>query len=134
MLGFGLLPLSSYLHRSSARRAAEIFARDLSLARSAALSTQEGMILRFYNDSLKYEWLGVTSNTEIAVRRLAGSDFRLSAIDLLITGDTLRFDTRGELDLSGASGSLGSASFVSGTDTFSVYFNGLGAWKLQEGS
>ena len=134
MLGFGLLPLSSYLSRASARRAAEVFARDLTLARTAALSTQEGMVLRFYNDSLKYEWISVTSDVEIAVRRLDDSDFRLSGIDLLISGDTLRYNTRGELDLSGAAGELGSALFVSGTDTFSVYFNGLGAWKLQEGS
>lgn len=129
MLTLAASTFSSYQSRSSARRAAQVFSRDLTLARSSARRTREPVVVRFYESSL---WYTVTtgSGRELARRRFGGGgDLRLSAIDLEITGDSVAFDESGVAELDSATGI---ASFTAGTTAWEVEFNALGASRLAE--
>jgi Tfp pilus assembly protein FimT len=110
--------------RMSARRAAQVFARDLALSRSMAVRGREKVTIRFYESA---KWYSVTTSTgrTLATRRFGtGRDVNLSALDLATTGDSLVFSTRGVGTLSG---SLGTATFTAGTTTYQVSFNAIGA-------
>jgi prepilin-type N-terminal cleavage/methylation domain-containing protein len=127
----GTLAFSGYFRRSSARRAAQVFAQDLVAARSFAVRTQEPVVIRFYEASLWYEVEAQSSAEEIARRRFGGNgDIDLSAVTLDMTGDSLVFSSRGFADLGGAAGTLGTATFSSGDVTYTVSFNGMGASKI----
>lgn len=134
-LGFAGLTFSGYFQRSSARRAAQVFARDLTLARSAALRARENVVIRFYESSRWYQVVTQTTGTELARRRFAvNADVSLSAVDLRMKGDTVVISSRGVTDLSGimGGGSLGEARFAAGSTEYSVYFNSMGASKVEE--
>jgi len=76
------------------------------------------------------------TGTELVRRRFGvNADVDLSAVDLRFRGDTVVFSARGVADLSNiaGSGSLGEATFTSGATMFMVYFNSLGASKVEEG-
>jgi len=97
--------------RMSARRAAQVFARDLTLARSMAVRGREKVTIRFYESS---EWYSVTtaSGRTLATRRFGiNADVNLSAIVLDLPGDSLVFSSRGIGNLAAA---LGTASFSAG--------------------
>ena len=130
----GGLAFSGYIQRNSARRAAQVFAQDLVSARSFAVRSQEPVVIRFYESSLWYEVESQTTTTEIARRRFTGTnaDIALSAVTLDMTGDSLVFNARGIVDMSGAGGSLGTATFSSGAVTYTVSFNGMGASKIDQ--
>ncbi len=130
----GGLAFSGYFQRNSARRAAQVFAQDLVSARSFAVRSQEPVVIRFYESSLWYEVESQTTATEIARRRFTGTnaDIALSAVTLDMTGDSLVFNARGIVDMSGAGGSLGTATFSSGDVTYTVSFNGMGASKIDQ--
>lgn len=130
----GTLAFSGYFQRDSARRAAQVFAQDLIAARSYAVRTQEAVVVRFFESSQWYSVETQSSATEIARRRFSGSsaDIDLSAIDLAVSGDSLVFSPRGIADMSGAGGSLGTATFSSGAITYTVSFNGMGASKIDQ--
>ena len=134
VLGFAGLTFSGYFQRSSARRAAQIFAQDLTAARSYAVRSREPVVIRFYESSLWYEIETQTTATEVVRRRFLGAsaDIELSAVTLDITGDSLLFSARGVADLSGAGGALGTATFSSGATTYTVSFNGMGASKIDQ--
>jgi prepilin-type N-terminal cleavage/methylation domain-containing protein len=132
LLGIAGLTMGRYLARSAARHAAQVFAQDLTQARMFAVRSQERVVVRFYEGSMRYEIVTGDSGTEIAHRRYASSDGGdLSAIDLDLDGDSLVFDRRGFADLSGAPGTLGAARFVAGTAAYTVSFNGLGGSRLE---
>lgn len=132
-LGVAALYFGRYYRRTSAQRAAQIFAQDLTLARSAALRARAPVVIRFDEDSLWYSITQVSSGTELDRRRFGrGGDFELSAIDLQTAGDSLRFNSRGVASLSGGTGSLGVAAFSYGAVTYEVRFNSMGASKVQE--
>lgn len=59
-----------------------------------------------------------------------GEDIVLSGIDLQMPGDSLVFDSRGIVDLSEISDPLGRAVFQSGTRSYDVWFNSMGATRL----
>ncbi len=130
----GGLTFSGYFQRSSARKAAQIFAQDLVAARSFAVRSQESVVIRFYETNLWYEVESQGTSSEIARRRFAGSssDIDLSAVTLDTTGDSLVFSSRGLADMSGAGGALGTATFSSGAIRYTVSFNGMGASKIDE--
>ncbi len=129
--GVGGLYFSGYFQRSSARRAAQIFAQDLLAARSYAVRSQEPVVIRFYEGTRWYEVESQSTATEIARRRFAGNgDIDLAAVTLDVAGDTLVFSARGVADMSGAGGPLGTATFSSGAVTYTVSFNGMGASKI----
>ena len=62
------------------------------------------------------------------------ADVELSAIDLVFRGDTVVFSSRGVADLSNiqGSGSLGEARFGVGATEYTVFFNSMGASKVEE--
>ena len=127
------LTFSGYFHRDSARRAAQVFAQDLTAARSYAIRSQEPVVIRFYEGSLWYEVETQSTGTEIARRRFGvNADIDLSGVTLDMSGDTVVFNTRGMADMSGAGGPLGTASFSSGATTYTVSFNGMGASKIDQ--
>jgi Tfp pilus assembly protein FimT len=133
VLTFAGLTFASYLQRSSAFRAAQVFAQDLVAARSFALRSREPVVIRFYEASMWYEVQAQATATEVARRRFGvNADISLSAVTLDIAGDSLVFSTRGIADLSGAGGPLGTATFSSGSVTYTVSFNGMGASKIDQ--
>ena len=73
MLGVAVLTFTDYFDRSSARRAAQVFARDLSFARSSALRSHEGVVIRFDESSRWYQIELQDDGTEL-VRRRFGSN------------------------------------------------------------
>jgi len=132
-IGIAALYFGRYYRRTSAQRAAQIFAQDLRLARSAALRTRAPVVIRFDEDSLWYSITQVGSGTELERRRFGGGgDVKLSAVDLQMAGDSLRFTSRGVASLSGGAGSLGTATFAYGATTYEVRFNSMGTSKVQE--
>lgn len=134
VMAFATMAFSGYFQRSSARRAAQVFARDLALARSSAIRAKEPVVIRFYESSRWYQIVTQTSGTELARRRFGVSaDVDLSAIDLKFHGDTVMLSRRGVVDLSNiqGGGSLGVASFSVGSTRFKVSFNSLGASKVE---
>lgn len=136
VMGFAGMAFSRYAHRSSAKRAAQVFARDLTMARSAAVRSRAPVVLRFDEINRWYEIRSPGSGTEVVTRRFgANGDVELSAIDLRFNGDTVLFSARGVADLSNLVnvGSLGEAVFVSGGVSYTVFFNSLGASKVEEG-
>ena len=133
VLGFAGLTFSGFLKKTSARRAAELFAQDLTVARSYAVRSREPVVIRFYESTLWYEVETQTTATQVALRRFGASgEVRLSAVDLGIPGDSLVFSARGIADLSGAAGSLGTAIFSSGATSYTVSFNSMGASKIEQ--
>lgn len=130
-LGFAGVAFSGYLERVSAERAAQVFAQDLTLARSWAVRSREPVVIRFYEASLWYEVEAQRSATEVARRRFgANADIDLTGVQIDVPGDSVVFDARGIADLSGVSGPLGMASFSSGAVTYAVSFNSMGASKI----
>lgn len=133
MLGFAAVTFSGYLQRTSAQRAAMVFAQDLTLARSAAVRAREPVVVRFYETSGWYAVTTQETGTELTRRRfMTNADIELSAIDLVLSGDSVVFSSRGVADLSGASGAVGTATFSSGVITYTVSFNSMGASKVEE--
>lgn len=130
-LAVALFTFTQYNERTAARRAAELFARDLTLARSSAARSREAVTVRFYEVSRWY-MITAASGRELTRRRYGtGGDIRLDAIDLALPGDSVAFDDGGVADLSGGGSTLGQAVFTAGPTSFSVYFNALGVSKLE---
>ena len=133
VLSFAGLTFASYLQRSSAFRAAQVFAQDLVAARSFALRSREPVVIRFYETNRWYEVETQGTATDVATRRFGiNADISLSAVTLDFTGDSVVFSSRGIADLSGAGGPLGTATFSSGAVTYTVSFNGMGASKIEQ--
>lgn len=126
------LTFGGYFQRSAAQRAAQLFAQDLTLARTTAVRTREAVVIRFYESSRWYEVEVQSSAVELTRRRFGtNADIDLSAISLSLTGDSVVFNARGMADLSGAGSALGSATFSSGDNSFTVSFNSMGASKVE---
>lgn len=133
-LGYAGLTFSGYFRRLSAQRAALVFARDLKLAREAALRSRQPVVIRFDETDLWYEVVQESSGTELVRRRFGkDGDIALSAINLLMSGDSIALSSRGVVDLSNAGGGLGEARFSMGTASYVVYFNSLGVSKVERG-
>jgi len=131
------LTFSGYFQRSSARRAAQVFARDLSLARSTALRSRSKVVIRFDETNRWYQIVSKESGSQIVRRRFGeDADVALSGINLMIAGDSLVFNVKGVADLSdiqGSSTTLGEATFMFGAIRYTVFFNSLGASMIEEG-
>lgn len=132
-LGFAALSFSGYTQRVAAQRAAQIFAQDLTLARSAATRAREPVVIRFYESNRWYAVVMQSSGREVLRRRFGVSaDIDLSAIDLRMGGDTVLFNSRGVASLHNALGPLGEARFSAGAVRFDVFFNAMGASEVEE--
>ena len=131
VLTFATMAFGGYFQRVAAQRAAQVFAQDLTLARAWATRSRESVVVKFYESGLRYEVRGRTSGTDVAQRRFGNNaDIDLTGVGLDFTGDSLVFDPRGFADLSGAGGSLGTATFSSGAARYTVSFNSMGASKI----
>ena len=131
-LTYATLAFSGYFQRVNAERAAQVFAQDLTLARTVAVRSREAVVIRFLEASLRYEVETQGTATELAGRRFGvDADIELTAVGLDMPGDSLVFDLRGIADLSGIVGPLGTATFSSGAVTYTVSFNSMGASKLE---
>ncbi len=123
--------LTGYTQRIAAHHAAQLFVRDLSLARAHAVRGREPVVIRFSESSRWYSISTMTTGRELIRRRFnVNADIRLAAIDLEIPGDTLFFNSRGVL--SDVGGQLGTATFSMGAETYAVSFNALGASKVEK--
>jgi Tfp pilus assembly protein FimT len=130
LLAVASVAFTDYNERTSARRAAQVFAGDLTLARSMAVRGRESVTIQFNEGS---KWYTVTTSTgrELARRRFGPSgEVNLTAVTLDLTGDSLRFSARGVGNLGAAT--LGNAVFTSGSVDYQVQFNSLGASKVGE--
>lgn len=129
-LGIASQVYSAYLTRTATRRAARIFGRDLALARMSALQTRESVVVRFHEADRRYV-VERTDGRRLASRAYGEDDeVTLDSIDLDIPGDSLVFDGRGIADLSGVTGSLGTATFRAGSERYTVSFNSMGASRI----
>ena len=130
-LGLSSGGLSEYRQRIGAQRAAQMFVRDLSLARAEAVRGRESVVIRFSEPGRWYSVSTVTTGRELLRRRFrTNADINLSSIDLQTSGDTLFFNSRGVL--SGGSGQLGTATFSTQGETYAVLFNSLGASRVEK--
>ncbi len=129
-LGMTIGGLSGYRHSVAAHHAAQLFVRDLSLARAQAVRGRESVVIRFSESSRWYS-VSTTTGTELIRRRFGvNADIDLAAIDLEITGDTMFFNSRGVLSPLGAQ--LGTATFSSTTETYAVLVNTLGSSRVEK--
>jgi Tfp pilus assembly protein FimT len=128
MLSISMHALSGYNERLSARRAAEVFSRDLTLARAMAVRSRENVVVKF-NEAARTYTVRTASGRELANRRYgsAKGDLQLTAMDLVLPGDSLAFSARG---LGTLANTLGTATFRGGRTTWRVQFNPMGASKL----
>lgn len=126
-LGISGMFFTGFLSRNSARRAAQIFSRDLAQARSFSTRSREAVTVYFREDSLSYRV--ESEGGRLLVRRQfqPEDELSLSLVDLELDGDTLRFDGRGLAELPGA---VGTAAFGAGADVYEVRFNGTGTSRV----
>ena len=130
-LGMTLGGLSGYAQRIAAHHAAQLFVRDLSLARAQAVRGRESVVIRFFESSRWYSISSMTTGTELIRRRFnVNADLDLASIDLETPGDSLFFNSRGVL--SGLGAQLGTATFSTGVETYEVSFNTLGVSKIEK--
>ena len=120
-----------YQSRTAAQRAAQVFAMDLSYARTSAVRGRETVIVDFDVGAVSYVIKRGAGDTLLWRRFGDDDEIRLDWVDLNLTGDSLVFDTRGVGDLSGAGSSLGRASFAAGETIYDVSFNVMGASKVE---
>lgn len=132
MLGVAGLTLGRYIARTTARRAAQVFAQDLTQARMFAVRSRVPVVVRFFESTLRYEVATGDGLTQLASRRFDGAgSFDLSGLALDMDGDSVVFSRRGIADLDGAEGPLGEARFEAGDASYTVSFNSLGASRVE---
>ena len=130
-LGLAASGMSGYRQKIAAHHAAQLFVRDLSLARAHAVRGRESVAIRFSESSRWYSISTLTTGKELVRRRFnVNADIGLSAIDLEVPGDSLLFTSRGIL--SSVGGQVGTATFSNGDDTYAVSFNIMGAAKVEQ--
>ena len=129
-MGLASVVFRGYQSRTAAQRAAQVFAMDLSYARTSAVRGREAVIVDFSEAGMSY-LIKLESGDTLLEREFGrDDDIPLDWLDLNLTGDSLVFDARGVGDLSGAGSSLGLASFAAGETIYDVSFNVMGASKV----
>jgi prepilin-type N-terminal cleavage/methylation domain-containing protein len=120
-----------FLARTAARRAAEVFARDLALTRSSALRDRNPVTLVALESQKRYSIRKATG--EVVALRDYGQDqsLELSQLQLDLPGDSVRFSARGIANLGGGLGSLGVARFTAGAVEYTVRFNSTGSARIE---
>ena len=129
-LGLALSMFSGYQSRTAAQRAAQVFAMDLSLARTSAVRGREVAIVDFDETGVSY-LIRLESGDTLVERKFGrDDDIALDSVNLQLTGDSVAFDARGVGDLSGSASALGTASFAAGAVVYDVFFNTMGASRI----
>jgi prepilin-type N-terminal cleavage/methylation domain-containing protein len=120
-----------FLARTTARRAAEVFARDLALTRSAALRERNPATLIVVEAQKRYS-IRMTGGQVIALRDYGdGQALKLSQLALDLPGDSVRFSARGIASIGGGPSSIGVAHFTAGSVAYTVRFNSTGTAEVQ---
>ena len=129
-MALGTSVFSGYQARTAAHRAAQVFAMDLSLARAAAVRGRVAVVVYF--DEAEGTYVIREESGDTIIKREFGreDDIPLDSLNLQMTGDSLVFDARGVGDLSGSASPLGTASFAAGAMVYDVFFNVMGASKV----
>jgi prepilin-type N-terminal cleavage/methylation domain-containing protein len=120
----------SYNQSTSARRAAEVFAYDLSVGRSFSVRTRDTVKVVFSETTPSYTVESLGGDTLVQRSFTATSEFKLDTLDLQATGDSIYFDTRGRINFGGITGSIGVARFIAGGGRYQVRFNVLGTSRV----
>ena len=129
-LTLAITMFSGYQSRTAAQRAAQVFAMDLSLARTSAVRGREVVIVDFNEAGGSY-LIRLESGDTLVEREFGRDDeIPLDSLNLQLTGDTVAFNARGVGDLSGSGSSLGTASFAAGVTVYDVFFNIMGASRI----
>ena len=129
-LGLASVVFAGYQSRTAAQRAAQVFAMDLSLARTSAVRGREVVVVDF-NEAAGSYVIRLESGDTILRREFGrDNDIPLDSLNLQLTGDSVAFDARGVGDLSGSASPLGTASFAAGATIYDVSFNVMGASKV----
>lgn len=119
---FGVLGYAQYRESISARRAAEAIAADVQVARSLAIQTRSPISLVATEAQRRYV-VRDTAGNEFHWRDFdAGSDIRLTGLDVATAGDSLTFDSRGIL----LSGNTAQVTVTRRTRVRTVTLNALG--------
>jgi prepilin-type N-terminal cleavage/methylation domain-containing protein len=129
--GLSVLSFGEYSRRTAARRAAEVFGRDLAVARATAVAERTPVAVVF--DEAAGSYLIRTAGGDVLVSRNFGSggEIPLSSIDLEVDADSVIFSERGILDFTGIPGSLAAALFQAGDRTYRVSFNATGMAEVE---
>ncbi len=131
MLGIASQTYASYVKRTAARDTAQLFARDLTVARASAIRGRTSVVLAF-DESARVYSVRTVGGAEVVHRTFGqGADIVLDEIDLLLPGDSVVFNSRGIADLKGSAGPLGQAVFRAGASVYAVSFNSMGASRLE---
>lgn len=125
------ISFAGYQSRTAAQRSAQVFAMDLSFARTSAVRSREAVTVDFDENNKSYV-IRLESGDTLLVRRFgAGEDIPLDSLNLQLTGDSVAFNSRGVADLSGTGSSLAVASFASGETIYDVSFTVMGASRVE---
>lgn len=121
---------ASYRDTMAARRSAEVFAQDLSVARSYSVRSRDTVNVVFNESTPEYVIYSVAGDTLVHRTFTSSSDVRLDTLDLQVTGDSILFDSRGRMDFSGVAGTVGVVEFIVGQGRYQVRFNLLGTSRV----
>lgn len=130
MLGVAAQAFNGYQARTVSKRAAEVFAQDIRMARNAALRARREAVLDFDESGRSYV-IRMESGDTVLYRSFGEeAEIPLTSLDLEMAGDTVAFDGSGQADLTGATGPLGRAVFTAGTRSYAVSFNSMGVARI----
>lgn len=129
-MGVSVSYFGDFRDRTAARRAADVFVRDLQVARATAMRERNTTSVVFDEVALSYV-IRTSANRVVTTRDFgAAGEVRVQALDLQLTGDSVPFDPRGIATLAGAGGSLAKAVFRVRNHEFEVSFSALGAAEV----
>lgn len=130
LTGISVIGFGEYARRTAPRRAAEVFVRDLRVARAVAVGERYPVAVVFDEPSRTYQVRMDDGDPIISRDFSEEGDFLLSAIDLEVDSDSLVFNERGFLNFSGVPGSLATARFEAGGRTYQVSLNASGTAEV----
>lgn len=122
----------AYLGRRAGLHASELFAEDLRLTRAVARRDRKSAAIVFFESERRYVVRKSTGDVVVERSYAIDADISLASVDLALPGDSVVFSGRGVADLTGAGGSLGTATFSTGGSAYSVVFNSMGASDIEE--
>jgi Tfp pilus assembly protein FimT len=130
LTGVSVVGFGEYSRRTASRRAAEVFVRDLVIARATAVAERFPVSIVFDETASRYQVR--KSGGEVLISRdfSLGGEIQLSSIDLEVDSDSVVFNERGILNFSSLPGSLAVARFQAGDRTYRVSFNATGTAEV----
>ncbi len=129
-LGIAVAAFGFFRDATAARRAAETFSRDLTMARGVAVRERSAVSIVFDEAERSYV-VRTAAGREIQTRDFGrGGEIPLSEIALEFPGDSLTVSGRGVVLFGAMAGPLGVARFRAGSREYFVQFNALAATRI----